>query len=191
MRKRYTGIYKINNSANGKFYIGSSKDIVGRWNNHTKNLRMNKHHSSYLQNAWNKYGADCFSWSLIEECELDRDVLIAREQYYMDLLRPHYNMAPIAGSTLGHKASDSARANMSAAAKIRKKRGPCSEETKRKIAATKLGKRRSPETVKKMVENRRPYTPTAETRQKLSDAMKGRVFTAEWKQRISDAKRRK
>ena len=33
------GIYKITNTVNGKFYIGSSKNIEIRWRVHRRNLR--------------------------------------------------------------------------------------------------------------------------------------------------------
>lgn len=32
------------------------------------NLRNNKHHNTYLQNAWNKYGESSFEFSVIREC---------------------------------------------------------------------------------------------------------------------------
>lgn len=33
----------------------------------------------------------------------DKNNVLIREQYYMDLLKPQYNIAEIAGSTLGYK----------------------------------------------------------------------------------------
>ena len=49
------GIYKILNKIDGKFYLGSSKDIEHRWIDHIRELRKNNHHNDYLQHAWNKY----------------------------------------------------------------------------------------------------------------------------------------
>ena len=50
------GVYKIVNTVNGKIYIGSSKNIDRRWNEHIRVLELNAHNNQHLQNAWNKYG---------------------------------------------------------------------------------------------------------------------------------------
>lgn len=84
--KTICGIYKITNTVNGKFYIGSSVRIKQRWRNHRSDLRGNRHHSVHLQNAWNKYGEAAFVHSIIEECS--KETLLEREQYYMDLWNP-------------------------------------------------------------------------------------------------------
>ena len=97
-----TGIYKITNLVNSKFYIGSAVNIISRWSKHKSKLNLNKHHSPKLQNSWNKYGVDNFKFEIIEEC--DKEKLIEREQYYIDLyvsFNVGYNCTPKAGNTLG------------------------------------------------------------------------------------------
>lgn len=98
-------IYNIKNTVNGKLYIGSSSQYTFRRRGHLSLLRRNKHHSIHLQNAWNKYGADSFEFSVIE-CILttDRTYLIEREQYWMDTLQSYnqvfgYNISNIAQSS--------------------------------------------------------------------------------------------
>ena len=59
------GVYQIRNVVNGKFYVGSSKDIKNRHAAHRKLLRGNRHHCAHLQAAWNKYGEDCFKFEII------------------------------------------------------------------------------------------------------------------------------
>ena len=59
------GVYQIRNVVNGKFYVGSSKDIKNRHAAHRKLLRGNRHHCPHLQAAWNKYGEDCFKFEVI------------------------------------------------------------------------------------------------------------------------------
>lgn len=108
-----SGIYAITNTVNGNRYIGSSANISKRWSGHKKGLNNNNHHSGYLQNAWNKYGAENFEFSMLECCEIDH--LLEREQFYIDNESPAYNMRPTAGSNLGIKFSDAARRNMRAA----------------------------------------------------------------------------
>lgn len=80
------GIYKIINTSNGKYYIGSSARVGKRWAEHRWALRNKIHHSIHLQHAWDKYGASCFKLELIEECP--KTILLEREQYYIDLLNP-------------------------------------------------------------------------------------------------------
>jgi group I intron endonuclease len=59
-------IYKITNTVNGKFYVGSSVDTRRRFWAHKKLLRRGTHHCHYLQNAWNKHGEDTFNFDVIE-----------------------------------------------------------------------------------------------------------------------------
>jgi len=63
---KISGIYKIINKINEKYYIGSSKDIKDRWNTHKQSLRNNNHHNDHLQRAWNKYGENAFDFVVIE-----------------------------------------------------------------------------------------------------------------------------
>lgn len=80
------GIYKIVNKVDGKFYIGSSVDLNKRISTHKYELRSRRHHNEYLQNAFNKYGEENFSFEIVEVVE-DKGILIEREQHYIDTLR--------------------------------------------------------------------------------------------------------
>jgi group I intron endonuclease len=53
--------------------------------------------------AIKKYGFANFSLKILEFC--DKHSVLEREQYYMDLLKPKYNLNPKAGSRLGAKDS--------------------------------------------------------------------------------------
>jgi len=101
--KQKSGIYKIINNKNQKYYIGSAKSLSGRWRLHKSQLKNNKHHSIYLQRSFNKYGYSSFSFEILEYCDVE--LLIEREQFYLDTLKPHYNIAKIAGNCLGVKHS--------------------------------------------------------------------------------------
>ena len=87
MRTAY--IYMIINVINGKFYIGSTDDIKGRWHTHLYCLNKNIHHSKHLQHAWNKYGEEAFEFEVLEEFEVeDKQEQFNREQLYLDLFKP-------------------------------------------------------------------------------------------------------
>ena len=51
-----------------------------------------------------------FSFEILEYCNTNN--VLAREQYYIDLLKPEYNIAEIAGSTLGYKHTSESLAKM-------------------------------------------------------------------------------
>jgi len=82
------GIYAISCSANDKIYIGSAKNFAERWNSHCQMLATEKHFNINLQRAWNKYGAQMFDFSIIEELgEYDRTLFFERENFHIDTLR--------------------------------------------------------------------------------------------------------
>jgi group I intron endonuclease len=85
---KISGIYKIINKTNGKYYIGSSNDITGkfgRWYEHKWELKRNSHHNTYLQRSWNKYGEDKFNWIIVEKIPENQLLLI--EQKYLDIAK--------------------------------------------------------------------------------------------------------
>jgi len=118
-RIKKSGVYKILNEVNSKFYIGSSKDIIGRFSTHRTKLKANKHHNRHLQNAWNMYGENAFIFSILDECLSEREVLLKTEQHYIDTLNPQYNILPIAGSPMGTKLTDEHKQKISSSNKGR------------------------------------------------------------------------
>jgi hypothetical protein len=93
-----SGVYKITNEVTGKFYIGSSKNIEQRFYEHKYALKNKRHDNVILQRAWDKYGEDKFSFSVVEECSEENCVI--REQYYLDSLQPYKSI----GYNIGKKA---------------------------------------------------------------------------------------
>jgi len=91
--KTSVGIYKIINKINGKYYVGSSKNIdgnFGRWYKHKYYLNKNKHPNSHLQNAWNAYGENNFEWTIVDFCE--ESDLLKIEQKYLDDVKLNRNL---------------------------------------------------------------------------------------------------
>ncbi|AKA70158.1 NUMOD3 domain-containing DNA-binding protein [Clostridium scatologenes] len=67
-------------------YVGSGKNIdYSRKSNHLANLRQNKHKCKELQELFNKYGEENFTFKVLE-ITLIRDTLI-REQYYKEMYK--------------------------------------------------------------------------------------------------------
>lgn len=151
-----SGIYEIVNLVNGKRYVGSAVNLVQRERQHFSALRTGKHHNVPLSRAWAKYGPDAFEFRVIEVCVASR--LIDREQAHIDD-RADYNCSPTAGSTLGVKFSDEARARISAARVGKRK-----------------GEKQSPDHVEKRAAQHRGRKRSAETRAKIAAKAKGREF---------------
>lgn len=100
-----TGIYKIQSIIKPeRCYIGSAINIYGRWSKHLSDLGKNIHHSNFLQNHYNKYGLSDLEFSII--IIVDKQDLINVEQYWIDILKPKFNINKIANSSLGIKRSD-------------------------------------------------------------------------------------
>jgi group I intron endonuclease len=43
------------------------------------------------------------SQEILEYCEKVKAVILSKEQFYLDLLKPEYNILKVAGSSLGYK----------------------------------------------------------------------------------------
>jgi group I intron endonuclease len=81
-----TGVYKLENLVNGKFYIGSTGlSFKERFKQHSWELRCKRHKNPYLQNAWNLYGKDNFKAEILEFCEKDKC-----GEYEQHLLDEHF-----------------------------------------------------------------------------------------------------
>lgn len=66
-----TGIYQITNKIIGKIYIGRCQNTFEkRWNEHRGQLNRNKHNNVQLQEDWIKFGAENFTFEILERCDV-------------------------------------------------------------------------------------------------------------------------
>jgi hypothetical protein len=104
--KGKSGIYRWISSISNKSYIGSSMNITKRlrkyYNINYLNSKIIKD-NSLIYRALLKHGYSNFNLEILEYC--NKKYLINREQYYLDLLKPEYNICKTAGSMLGFKHS--------------------------------------------------------------------------------------
>lgn len=81
-KEKISGIYCIENLENHKKYIGLSKNIKKRWNDHKYRLNKNDHENNHLQRSWNKYGKNKFTFYILETCS--EDELSEKEKFYIN-----------------------------------------------------------------------------------------------------------
>lgn len=154
------GIYRITlTKPNGDqvFYVGQSINCERRRLEHFGDLRRGKHYSQKMQNAFNKYGEHSLTFEVIEQCKPDE--LNDRERNWLIQLvgQPHsFNVSDTPeATTRGLKQSDKTKKKIAEKQKGKrhstltrklisniqkgKKRGPASEERKRKISEAQSG----------------------------------------------------
>lgn len=137
--KNKSGIYRWLNLITGKSYIGSSINLNVRLRAYycTSNLnRIVNKEQSIICEALLKYGHKNFSLDILEYCEID--ILIEREQYYLDHLKPEYNILKFAGSRFGSVLSEKTRKAISIALRGKKYTGNNKENLRRNVIMSKI-----------------------------------------------------
>lgn len=174
--KGKSGVYRWVNKLSNETYIGSSVNLTNRLGMYysVKHLK-HKSAKSRIYRALLKYGYENFHLEILEYC--NKESVIRREQYYINLLNPEYNILKIAGSTLGFKHSSYTKLIMS-----NLQRGERNSMFNKKH--TKLTR----ESISLAMKGRpRLFVPvmTDITRTKISKANLGRPLSEEHKYKIS------
>ena len=107
-----SGIYKITNNINGKYYIGSTKHLSSRYRTHLSTLKNNISSCLILQNAVNKYGIENFTFSVLEVCTnyKEREIEILNNKF------PSYNI--VKETKIRRELSEETRKKMSESQKL-------------------------------------------------------------------------
>lgn len=111
--KGVMGIYVLTHLKSKKKYVGSSKNLFKRLNNHIRNAPIKK--KSKLYAAMRKYGVPSFSYKVVEIVE-DILFLLPREQFWIERLDSHkngYNICEKADGPYKKKITKSRRRKMS------------------------------------------------------------------------------
>lgn len=134
-----TAIYYIKCIITNKKYVGSAKCIRTRFANHRWALRNNKHGNPYLQRAWDKYGENNFTFTVLQEC--DENELRVLEQVHYDKIKPEFNIGVIVATPwLGRHHSEETK-------EILRKKGRervFTKEWRRRISEANTGKINGP-----------------------------------------------
>lgn len=164
---KISGIYKIVNKINGKYYLGSSKNVYRRLNEHITYLIGNYHYNYHLQNAWNVYGENNFYFIIITQ--VDSQLLFDAEQFYFNDINKEesYNESFIANRPEMNVETRSKISN-SHKGKI------ISDETKQKLKKARLGYKFPPEFGKRISERNKGKVCSEEVKKKLSVFNKGK-----------------
>ena len=101
IKKRYKetlppmGIYQIKNLVSGKILVGSSKNLNGKSNSFKFQLNLGSHMNKELQNDYNKYGEENFSFEVLDYLEPKEGItydytkdLEALEELWIEKLQP-------------------------------------------------------------------------------------------------------
>lgn len=199
MTRRLSGIYKIENTHNGKLYIGQTTQVRERLLQHKRLLKRDAHYNTHLQRSWNKHGDSRFAFSVVLYCE-DYEATYY-EQKIVDILDPSYNIRKkCVVSNYGRTMSDETKKKLSIAHTGR----VFTEEHKKKLSLAKVGKPGNAYGTKRSVKQRLEYSRkysgknhsqygthrSEETKKKISLAQKGSKSYWYGKKRSEEAKRK-
>lgn len=127
-----SGIYRQLILKNNKSYIGSAVNLSKRFSNYFSLNGIKNELSrniSHIYSAILKYNFINFRLDILEYC--DKDQILNREQYYINLLNPEYNILKTAGSRFGPEVAFSTRKKISGA--LRKNKSLNKDKSENKL----------------------------------------------------------
>jgi len=133
----------------GKSYIGSAVDLSKRLRCYYSIAYITRIKSMLIYKALLKYGYSAFNLTILEYIDIaglsiteSKELIISREQNYLDSCAPEYNILKVAGSPLGFKHS---------------------AKTLTKLSEIRIGKTHSAETIAKIRKAKIGWSMSTET----------------------------
>jgi len=183
--KGLAGIYMWTHLESGKRYVGSSTDLSRRFRRYYSISHLTRYNSMLINKALLKYGYSNFSLTIIEHLNVAnlsntecKNLILEREQFYLNLIQPECNILKFAGSSQGYNHTEKSLIKISNANK-----GSLNS------MFGKIGENHP--MFGKIGENNPMYgkVHNEETRNKISIAIKGNIHTKETREKISLAKK--
>lgn len=182
------------------YYVGQTSNFKRRKWEHLNSLANGTHANRFIQNVYNKYGAETLVIELLESCQPDE--LNDREQWWITEMFGYdncMNISPSASSNRGYKKTDEARQQQS----LRQigEKNPCwgriatTEERERRAFESSgeknsfYGKRHNDEAKKKMSLNAAAKRPAVA--EKIAAALRGRKLPESLKLKLRTAHKTK
>jgi len=88
--KQISGVYEIENTVTGDFYVGSSRNVMKRWKEHKWPSTWERNPNSPMYQDMQKYGLDSFRFQILL-APVEPEYLKQAEQNFIDMLHPTYN----------------------------------------------------------------------------------------------------
>lgn len=152
------GVYMIRLLTDKRMYVGSSKNIRKRIQNHKSALKRGTHHSIHLQRAWDKHGADMFEFAALGYYPVEQ--LRQQEQFWLDEMTCAFNSSRTANSPVHtQEVKDRLRAAACAAWERPEYREKMSL---RQLVPTRLGVKATEETKARLRESHRARNRTVQ-----------------------------
>jgi group I intron endonuclease len=106
--KGKSGVYRWVNKKTGNTYVGSSTNLGKRFSSYFRHKYItDPKRNMLIHKAFIKYGYSNFKLEILEY--VNKSLAVVREQCYISLLKPEYNILNTAGSSLGHKHTESTK----------------------------------------------------------------------------------
>lgn len=94
-RVKPAGVFQVKNLANGKVLLGSSLNLEGPLNRHKFMLKAGSHTNKALQQDWDEFGPERFTFEILEEVQRKddpdfnlKDELTLLEMIWLEKLQP-------------------------------------------------------------------------------------------------------
>lgn len=163
-------VYLVTNRLNGKRYVGvTGNGLASRRRQHEQAPNNKRVTCRYFHAAMKKHGPSAFEWIVLASCETFEEALLEEVRLITEI-KPEYNLTTGGQGTKGRVVSQEQRDNHSRVMKGRKR----SAESVAKMIATNTGCKRTPEHRQRMSAGRTGMKFSAEHCRNIGLSKKGK-----------------